>query len=194
MIYGQSFLCISFRGAESLRTIGDTLFVNKARGYASNLSAAVAEASPSLAAIADGTFSREPVCTNSTLTSVGGAPFTVFAKSSYWDKELYADCVAPGLNASSLYVQSWIRGGASGPQCGLTQVLDVSNINITGWEWRATQDHSKWAVTGDGSVGCVGDINRMASQADRGGGTVCTSAGALGSALRAGVVGLSDSC
>ena len=43
--------------------------------------------------------------------------------------------------------------------------------------WKHTVDHSKWCVGANaakGHVACIGDINRMSSQAKRGGGAVCS--------------------
>jgi len=193
-IYGQSFLCISLAGASSLKAVGGALFLDRPHVYGSRLSAAVQQAAPSLVEVAAGQHSSGATCNMTKIVSAGGEGFTVFAKSAAWASELYADCVAPALGQQELLVESWIRGDKCSPSCGPNQVLDVMGVSTAGWGWRETQDHSKWAVTGDGSVGCIGDINRMTSQAKRGGGTVCTAAGALGKSLRAAVVNLSDSC
>ncbi len=46
--------------------------------------------------------------------------------------------------------------------------------------WHETQDHSKWAIALDASnTLCISDINRMESQRNRGGGTVCFKHSAL---------------
>ena len=43
-----------------------------------------------------------------------------------------------------------------------------------GVEWRQTQDHSKWALSGEDSQWvCFGDMNRMESQFKRGGAFYC---------------------
>jgi len=60
-------------------------------------------------------------------------------------------------------------------------VAQSSDGNIT---WTEGQDHAKWAVMLDGSSNlCVGDINRMTTQRNRGGGAVCFSSAGLNNAL-----------
>lgn len=56
-------------------------------------------------------------------------------------------------------------------------ILTIALDREAGVVWNDTQDHSKWGLTlasdtDRGSYVCIGDINRMLSQADRGGGTV----------------------
>ena len=52
-----------------------------------------------------------------------------------------------------------------------TLYVNEKGVNVT---WTEGQDHAKWGVALDGSgLLCVGDINRMRSQRDRGGGAVC---------------------
>ncbi|KAA0177505.1 hypothetical protein FNF27_01282 [Cafeteria roenbergensis] len=194
LTYGQSFLCISVSGAAALETIGQALVLDKPSVYDGSVSKRVGNASPAMTDVINKKWSGLPNCDMTQLKSSGGAVFSVFAKSSQWADELYSKCVAPKLGAQRLVVESWIRGGACDPQCGANEVLDVGNVEIAGWGWRETQDHSKWAATSDGRTGCIGDINRMTSQAKRGGGTVCTEAGALGRSLAKAVVSLSDSC
>jgi deoxyribonuclease-2 len=40
------------------------------------------------------------------------------------------------------------------------------------WAWPETDDHAKWGITQKNNRVCVGDINRMVAQENRGGGTV----------------------
>jgi deoxyribonuclease II len=173
-IYGQSFLCVSFQGAASLNTVAAALLLNYPDVYDYVLSSSVRSASPGLVQVVQGESNTSPVCDVSVLTSTAGKKFTVFAKSKPWDQDLYADCVAPKLGVKELLVETWIRGYAIGPVCTPSyQVLDVEHVQFDGYSWKETQDHSKWAVDGAGSVTCIGDINRMTSQYRRGGGTVC---------------------
>ena len=74
-----------------------------------------------------------------------------------------------------------MRGEKLGPYCppdkpqvvvdAQTLYVTEGGVNVT---WRETQDHAKWGVALDSSYTvCVGDINRMKSQRNRGGGAVC---------------------
>lgn len=146
-----------------------------------------------LAALADGAFSTAPSCDSLSFATVQGVNITYFAKSTQWNNELYAACLAPGLQ-TSLSVESWIRGSAEGPSCGgAEKVLDVQNVAYPGGlVFTEVNDHSKWAV-GDGSDWfCASDINRMTTQYARGGGAYCWQ-GALAAQI-SGVITGADSC
>jgi len=134
----------------------------------------ISEKTPSLLkALASGAISSNAVCNSTQLISTMGMNLTYFAKSSQWNNELYAACIAPYLE-SSLYVESWIRGDATGPYCGLYPVYDAKNLSfMEQFVWKETQDHSKWAVGVPGGWVCPGDINRMTSQYGRGGSAYC---------------------
>ena len=65
-----------------------------------------------------------------------------------------------------------------GPSCPPDydyETLDVQYLNFTTKSWKETLDHSKWgiSISGDDSVVCFGDINRMTTQYSRGGGATC---------------------
>lgn len=96
--------------------------------------------------------------------------------------DLYHSWVAPSLQ-SDLLVQFWVRStGILPSDCSLGwKVLDITIINPgQTFTFKASQDHSKWAVSpkaagskGGGGWVCVGDINRNEAEEKRGGGTVC---------------------
>merc|ERR1719468_605599 len=67
------------------------------------------------------------------------------------------------------------------------QVLNSKSVQIGGRSWLDSTDHSKWAVTHDGTILCVGDINRQSGQFARGGGTVCIKDSKLGFQLKGAV-------
>ncbi len=127
-----------------------------------------------LQVLASGGFSTQPDCDSVSFSTAQGVNVTYFAKSTQWNNELYAACLAPGLQ-TSLRVESWIRGSAEGPSCGATEVLDVQSVVYPGGlAFSEVDDHSKWAV-GDDGVFCASDINRMTTQYARGGGAYCWS-------------------
>jgi hypothetical protein len=134
----------------------------------------ISSGSPSgLVAFGTGVVNPAGVC-NVTIFILGnGTIVRYFAKSSQWNNELYAMCIAPHL-ASALVTETWIRGSATGPYCGSYPVLDVSLVNFSvGFAWKETQDHSKWAIGLDGGWICPSDINRMTTQYARGGSAFC---------------------
>ena len=109
--------------------------------------------------------------------------FTAFAKTSHFNKDLYADYVSPSLGIS-LDVETWPNGpGRENSSCGY-HGRDIENVEEIHFPFakpqpeigfKSTHDHSKWAVsmTKKSPWVCIGDINRMLTQFKRGGGTVC---------------------
>jgi deoxyribonuclease-2 len=106
------------------------------------------------------------------------------------------DIIQPHLRAS-LSWQTYRLGRGSLPSaCNATyQALNVNMVQVPGLarSWNYTHDHSKWGVeieladasggSGGSTVGmsrrtpkwaCIGDLNRDAPQAHRGGGYLCT--------------------
>lgn len=118
--------------------------------------------------------------------------------------DLYHAWVAPTLQ-SDLLVQFWQRSrGVLKSDCsqGWT-VLDVEQLApAQRFTYKATKDHSKWAVSsgpdtsgaaaggrgGSGGWVCVGDINRDQAEELRGGGTVCLRDPAVWKAYRTAAV------
>jgi deoxyribonuclease-2 len=68
-------------------------------------------------------------------------------------------------------VESWMRGQiiTSDVLPYLERVRDIKKLQYDNLIYREGQDHSKWAVS-DSSFYCIGDLNRMTSQYNRGGG------------------------
>ena len=77
-------------------------------------------------------------------------------------------------------------GGGGGKVTQQYNVYEVSGVVMPdGTRWKGTQDHSKWVVAVRDSTAtyaanslaqfatCIGDMNRMCSQEDRGGGALC---------------------
>ena len=120
--------------------------------------------------------------------SVGGTSFTSFArtKKGAGDGDLYEKFVAPKLG-NHMFVETWRRGAGNPLNSTCHTDYKVNNINAMkikfskdsklpdSSDWSYIKDHSKWGMS-DSSKSpyvCIGDINRMASQNSRGGGTVC---------------------
>ncbi len=59
-------------------------------------------------------------------------------------------------------------------------------------KWVESQDHSKWAISGD-KFSCFGDMNRMSSQWKRGGAFYCLDDMTLNAAMRK-IILLEDHC
>lgn len=88
-----------------------------------------------------------------------------FAKSQKYNKEIYEDLVAPHFDAGDYYVETWRHGtGNIDSDCRkASKVYNVEKIsfqssNIT---FSTMHDHSKWMVSDEHNLICVGDINRQ---------------------------------
>lgn len=118
-----------------------------------------------------------PFHSTAPLRSRFGTIFTSFAKSGNFKKELYEDFVAPHYDAGDFYVESWRHGpGNIDSNCTKpTKIYNIKDVSIKSEniEFTTLHDHSKWMVSLENNLICVGDINRQEHQKVRGGGTVC---------------------
>ena len=170
-MYGQHAACFHTTVTELAR-LAPLAELTVSDIYDARISASTPAA---LAALAEGAVRTDPSCNWASFTTAGGVNVTYFAKSTQWNNELYAECLAPTLQ-TSLYVESWIRGSAEGAACGGAQeVLDVRGVSYPGGlTFSEYDDHSKWAVSvRDSDWFCVSDINRMTTQFARGGSAYC---------------------
>jgi deoxyribonuclease-2 len=169
-IYGQSVLCVS-TDTTGMDVVGQQLQYNFAQIYEVN---APSYTPPTLMATAEGQHVTEPEASMRDLVAIDKTTFTSFSKSGEWGKRLYADLVAPVLK-SDLLVETWIRGSKIPSECPSDgySVKNVQQLQFPGQLFKETQDHSKWAITLNHSIVCIGGINQMTSQNKRGGGTLC---------------------
>jgi deoxyribonuclease-2 len=166
--YGQHAACFHTTVSELVR-LASIATLTVPGIYDSRVSSQTPSA---LSALANGAYSSDAVCNSISFQTVQSVNITYFAKSTQWNNELYAACLAPDLQ-TSLDVESWIRGSATGPACGPQTVLDVQSVAYPGGlVFTEVNDHSKWAVS-DNGIFCTSDINRMTTQYARGGGAYC---------------------
>lgn len=102
-----------------------------------------------------------------TLKSRDSAKFLSFAKSRKFKKELYEDLVAPHFEAGDYYVETWRHGpGNIDSDCEKpSKVYNIQEIsfNESNISFKTMKDHSKWMVSGEHKLICIGDINRQVS-------------------------------
>jgi len=191
--YAQHLLCLSV-SAKTLDTLAGAFLLNRPQIYESKL--LNTKNYENIRNLIDGEFSTGNSCLITPLLSQGGMPFHVYSKTSEWNNDLYAGCVAP-YEKDTLWVETWIRGKAEGPVCPITayDTLDIKSLNFTPLEgaWLETQDHSKWLITETNKRVCMGDINRMTTQYARGGGTTCFTDSTLHTVLKKATTG-KDTC
>jgi deoxyribonuclease-2 len=180
--YSQNMLCLSVK-ANTINELSNKFLLNKPQIYDSNIITTIYKY---INELVDGKYSTEKICESSILSTKNGMNFKVFAKTAEWNNDLYSECITP-IEKDSLWVESWIRGSAEGPICPISDydTLDIKYLDFgNNSSWSETQDHSKWAITVNKHLICMGDINRMTTQYLRGGGTACFTDEILHSVLK----------
>jgi deoxyribonuclease-2 len=160
--YGQHFFCLTLSQHE-IEHLAGHLEMNHPHIQDSQIGS---EAGVNMTALATGYYSTVPTCDTITLRTISH-DWTIFAKTSEWNNDLYSECIQPVMN-QPLEVESWIRGSECKPT---DEVHDIKEVEFNNISWSEYNDHSKWAV-GTKSV-CFSDINRMTTQSSRGGGAIC---------------------
>ena len=179
--YGQMFFCVNFN-ASTFDAIGKQLRFNGPHIHDSQLPSSMAEKFPNMKSLLDGDFIlNAPYNMSAKLVSGAGKDFIHFAKNKNFGADLYAAFVAPSLK-TDLLAETWQHGSSkTGPSCKTQFTVE----NIIRLDVKSTtddypfvnyKDHSKYVLSkgGDPPFVCIGDINRMESQFERGGGTLCT--------------------
>ena len=138
----------------------------------------LASVSPNLAAV----VKQEKVADDTKVVTIksvmSSISFTHFAKDVTWAKDLYEDFVEPTLK-QPFYWETWRRNPYTEPNRCVSHGDAYDSINVLaigmgdGTTWSYTNDHCKWGISVTGSWVCVGDINRMTSQKNRGGFVCC---------------------
>ena len=182
--YAQSFLCLSLPLDEIDAGVASNMIVNWPHVHDSSLPSSLSGSLPTVASWLAGSHTTTPTATVREVKTQGGKVFHAFAKNKQWNKQLYEDLVAPTFKMD-LACETWQDGVDQMPSyCKPDYANDVENVQYVELpgkgapaRWKHTVDHSKWCVGANaakGHVACIGDINRMSSQAKRGGGTVCS--------------------
>jgi deoxyribonuclease-2 len=168
--YGQSYLCVTV-GPQEVNAIAKAMVVQRPSVYEQTIAANLDEAYPDVVSWAGQEEHSTETSTTVEIKSVGGVAFTLFGTGAKFGADLYADLVAPA--AGSLVMEGW-RNGRGNMDASCTRghyVLDATDVEIAGQDWKTSQDHSKWCLSK--THFCVGDKNRQEAQMRRGGGTVC---------------------
>jgi hypothetical protein len=100
-----------------------------------------------------------------------------------------------------MYWETWRRPPFEGKLCKGTgsaayNSMNVQSVKLDGFPaFKYTYDHSKWGVSADGTQPwvCVGGMNRMQSQLQRGGQATCFKSSPLWAGFRL-AIDAADSC
>lgn len=206
---GQSALCISFPSTKESADVVNQLLYMRPNVYNISISDTASKSTPQLLDLKNKKWPRKIDSNTAIIDSVRGKEFISFSrnsKASQVQGDLYSDVIAPHLS-SDLYVETWRRGSGTPLASNCTSKYHVQNINYVKLDfsddsdvkatsaWHYLEDHSKWAVgsSDDLPYVCIGDINRMASQFKRGGGSVCMKSDQIWSVLKGSIEEL-ESC
>lgn len=182
---GQVALCISFETGKELDHIVTQLLCMRANIYKYSMNAKFLETNPGISDLMARRWPKKVAQSTQEIRSMNGVIFTSYARNSKSEKkDLYLEIIAPSIG-SDLLVESWRRGSGDplSSNCSFKfKVNNVRSVELTFNEsrgpshtsaWSYLEDHSKWAIGTEKPATCIGDINRMASQYKRGGGSVC---------------------
>lgn len=195
---GQTVLCISFPSKKESRDVVNQLLMMRPNVY----SISISDKAVSVSELVDLKKKKWPRGMDSkivSIDSVRGKEFTSFSRNSRASQQgdLYSHFIAPHLSCD-LFVETWRRGAGSPLHSNCTSRFKVQNINYVELQfsddskvsksspWQYLEDHSKWAIGSSEETPfvCIGDINRMASQFKRGGGSVCMKSEQIWDVLR----------
>jgi deoxyribonuclease-2 len=175
--YGQTFLCLSIEMTTASKLAAQMANHQEPQVYEPRIPSTLSKTDP-LFLLTQPLNPNDPGDSNVLeLTSSGGLAFKVIAKNRKWEKDFWNDLVGPALKAD-MDVETWIRGPIPPTldSDGIHKTFDVKYIDLSRlgapWAWPESKDHAKWGITTDSDWVCVGDINRMISQENRGGGTI----------------------
>ncbi|KAL0221277.1 hypothetical protein RCL1_001131 [Eukaryota sp. TZLM3-RCL] len=193
-IYGQHFLCVTYKTNE-FEKIGKAIQTMRPKFYDTNIPQNFTKNLPTLIAALNGAYDNSANSQDIMLTSFYGKSFRHLSKTGKWGKCIYQDLISPSLN-KDLLIENWMRPFTEShcpPEYNYAN-LNVRTISFTrDISFGYTKDHCKWAISTTGSWVCMGDMNRMASQTKRGGGSLCFEHVGLYKAMRS-LVTETDSC
>lgn len=187
-MFGQTFLCIAL-DLDVLRNLAKQMHhYQEPQVYSPRIPVRLPVDDP-LRLLMNGISDNDPAGSDILdLKSPGGMAFKVIAKNRNWGEDFWNDLVVDVIDAN-IDVDTWIRGKNVIPPntdpSGRFSVEDIKYITLEEvglpWAWKETKDHAKWAVSeaNQGNWVCVGDINRMISQRERGGCTIAFQHNAL---------------
>lgn len=114
----------SVQGLDTLKDVGDALQYNNPIIYASKIPSALENTVNTISAAVNGTRVKTASTLVKHITTVGGEPLVMFAKTGEWGGELYEELVAPYLN-SDLLCETWIRSPPLPSYCRPQYKFDV---------------------------------------------------------------------
>ena len=164
--YGQSFICVSSNSDASFQLVWNHVKSQNSQIYHNSF-----------------TYPDPPKPSQDVLDSTLEG-FRYVTKTSINLNEPYEQLLAPLLK-SSLLVESWGRPYEANNCSATYQVVNNEHIQFGSEIFKSTSDHSKYCLAiSQPNLLCVGGMNHMTSQAERGGSWLCFSNQNLYSAIK----------
>lgn len=176
-VYGQTYLCISITLDTAVELALKMIDHQEPQVYLPHLPPALPKGSGlyRLTQSIDANAAASSIVAD--YKSRMGVPFKVIAKNKKWNDDFWNDLVGPKLG-EDMDVETWIRGDVPAilDADGVHRTYDIKYIDFrplgVAYAWPETQDHAKWGITKKNHWVVVGDINRMITQRQRGGGAI----------------------
>jgi len=200
---GQTAICISFDTRSQVDNVLTQLLTMRPNVYGINETKDISSITDKLAQLKERKWPKQVDESVVKIKSLKGKIFASFSRNARsTKKDLYVEMIAPEIE-SDLLVESWRRGAGTPLPSNCSRKYKVNNVESVELSfeggsiartkpWSFLEDHSKWAVSTDERkhVSCIGDINRMASQYKRGGGSLCAFDQEIWNVMKTSIVGI----
>ncbi|OMJ75885.1 hypothetical protein SteCoe_24861 [Stentor coeruleus] len=168
LIYGQNMICITLTNTQLFNLAGVMSLIQPSVYYKNilienaNITNIINNVLPNFGPSGSYDF------------TLGGFSLTYIAKNQFAGIQLWDDVVSKYFK-QDIEVESWGRPYILSvcPPNNIYHILNIAGLQIQNIAWIKTQDHSKWGILMAMKTICYGDMNRMTSQASRGGGALC---------------------
>ncbi|XP_049849985.1 plancitoxin-1-like [Schistocerca gregaria] len=184
-IYGQTLLCMSV-SLDTLDQIALQYTISKPYVYDSYVPHEISLVYKNLAYLKDGVRVDKRPSNAIKFVTIGSQGMIDFAKSRRCSCDLWEDVISSELK-EGMNVLSWGRP-LELSACPPKEKYPVQNVRSIRWGnglfYAEEQEHSKWGLTISTNILCIGDINRMVSQRNRGGGATCFRHASLADAFK----------
>jgi len=169
--YGQHYLCITLKSEEHVTKLREMFAYQNSHVYVDNFDPLEEKVTARRQFMAQKMLKASSDDETVYNELVWG--WTMITKPRADTDLLWDDSVVPYYK-DAFAVKSWGRP-ASASHC--RSALKISNVSSVGFSsdvtWDDTNDHSKWGVSEKKKIFCIADMNRMDSQATRGGSALC---------------------
>jgi deoxyribonuclease-2 len=177
-VYGQSMMCISIKSEQEMARIFGQITATNPNIYYDGFKSRfplgnIKEQAPLVYQFRGFTMLTKPhSCKRHFLSDV---------LNGYWATQGIKD---------GFYVRTWGKPFCSSICGGTHKSVIVKKLKFGQWEWKGSQEHSKWAIgfNPKWNLVCIGGLNFQMSQYKRGGGYVCLQNESLYKAMKSIIV------